>query len=235
MPVQEHHGLLAFIKTLWVEAPDNSSGCPSGLVAFVFNVHLDPGGEALMSWPLLFWNPSFPLSLREPSYGSHVFLSWPTMDSYLKLLRDVVSLTDIFLIALKQGLSPEPSQEAYVSHKFVLTFLSPWTFWSCPQFSAVVLQPLPVIYCKASCLSFKEPFRKCIHSNFKGAPKDNNPSLTFVFCSPSFPVYHPWTCSHMCPLDQADTSSSNSRLFLRTRCFLLDQAFVFLHLGYLET
>lgn len=65
---QEHHGLLAFIKTLWVEAPDNSSGCPSVLVTFVFYVHLDSGGEALMSWPLLFWNPIIPPESREPSY-----------------------------------------------------------------------------------------------------------------------------------------------------------------------
>lgn len=65
---REHHGLLAFSKTSWVEAPDDSSGCPSGLVAFVFYVHLDSGGEALASWPLLFWNPIIPPESREPSY-----------------------------------------------------------------------------------------------------------------------------------------------------------------------
>lgn len=89
---QEHHGLLAFIKTLWVEAPDNSSGCPSGLVAFVFNVHLDSGGEALMSWPLLFWNPIIPPESREPSYmavtSSYPGPRWTVIS---KLLRDVVS------------------------------------------------------------------------------------------------------------------------------------------------
>ena len=41
---------------------------PPGLVTFVFYVHPVSGGEALTSWPLLFWNPIIPPEFREPSY-----------------------------------------------------------------------------------------------------------------------------------------------------------------------
>lgn len=77
--------------------------------------------------------------------------------------------------------------------------------------------------------------QKCIHSNFKGAPKTTTPP------SPLYSALLPFLCiilelAPTCvPLDQADTSSSNSAALSEDKMFSSGPSFVFLHLGYLET
>ena len=82
---QEHHGLLVFIKTSWVEAPDNGSGCPLALLPLCFMSTLSLVVKRWLLGLCYSGIPSFLPSLGSPViWQSHLFSPWPTMDSYLQ-------------------------------------------------------------------------------------------------------------------------------------------------------